>query len=332
MHPNVDGQEFMFESAVQGLAETLGWIDSVAEFPTRNVSATWGRSSEQSTLAAYCGNDHLVDEYTFINIAGIRRFGLTNPYSILDVDPIFCNQTFEEKPDLLSCPDIANDIKSCQNRNVKVLITLGGDDCDPNSYDIKDPAQAEALGEELWNTYFGGESATRPFGDVVLDGINFDVQQGTGETYVPFIWSVLEDKAMEAKMSLIFTITTKDCTVPVDLLKAIRDNDHGPFTFVVRYTQDPDEDSCHLKSKSFAQNVDAWMDYVTDDMCSMQILVPQDLNNTAMSDIDFAMKYLTTHPKSDAFDGVSFESIERTANPPMTAKVINTFFKPKGKN
>lgn len=31
----------------------------------------------------------------------------------------------------------------------------------------------------LWNNYLGGQSNTRPLGDAVLDGIDFDIEGGT---------------------------------------------------------------------------------------------------------------------------------------------------------
>jgi len=30
----------------------------------------------------------------------------------------------------------------------------------------------------LWNNYLGGTSPSRPLGDAVLDGVDFDIEQG----------------------------------------------------------------------------------------------------------------------------------------------------------
>ncbi|KAG6835628.1 hypothetical protein H0H93_016366 [Arthromyces matolae] len=68
---------------------------------------------------------------------------------------------------LPKCEFLANDIKECQNRGKIVTISLGGGG---GSVGFDSAAQAERLADTIWNTFLGGSSDTRPFGDVVLDG------------------------------------------------------------------------------------------------------------------------------------------------------------------
>jgi hypothetical protein len=39
----------------------------------------------------------------------------------------------------------------------------------------------------IWNSYLGGSGAYRPFGNAVLDGVDFDMEKGNGQYVVDFI-------------------------------------------------------------------------------------------------------------------------------------------------
>ncbi|KAG8709621.1 Chitinase 1, partial [Ceratobasidium sp. 395] len=41
--------------------------------------------------------------------------------------------------------------------------------------------------DTVWNLFLGGSSSTRPFGDAVLDGVDLDIEAGTGTGYVAFV-------------------------------------------------------------------------------------------------------------------------------------------------
>lgn len=68
----------------------------------------------------------------------------------------------------------AAQIKQCQERGKKVLISAGGVFADLG---IPSEEAAERLANRLWNLFLGGTDTdiapTRPYGDVVLDGFDF---------------------------------------------------------------------------------------------------------------------------------------------------------------
>jgi len=68
----------------------------------------------------------------------------------------------------------AQEIKACQARGKKVLISAGGTYA---NLSIPSDADAEILAERLWNLFLGGTDTdmapTRPYGDAVLDGFDF---------------------------------------------------------------------------------------------------------------------------------------------------------------
>ncbi|CAI9261835.1 unnamed protein product [Lactuca saligna] len=71
-----------------------------------------------------------------------------------------------------TCSGVIPDIRACQSQGVKVFLSLDG------SYSVSQDAQQ--FSDYIWNTFLGGQSNSRPFGDVVFDGINFDIEAGSG--------------------------------------------------------------------------------------------------------------------------------------------------------
>ncbi|KAF2315523.1 hypothetical protein GH714_039994 [Hevea brasiliensis] len=74
------------------------------------------------------------------------------------------------------CIIVSNGIKSCQKQGIKVMLSLGGG---IGSYTLASQADARNVADYLWNNFLGGKSSSRPLGDVVLDGIDFDIEQGS---------------------------------------------------------------------------------------------------------------------------------------------------------
>lgn len=74
---------------------------------------------------------------------------------------------------LLSCPDMASQIKQCQGLGKKVLLSMGGSLA---SSALPDSSAATNFAHQLWDLFGAGtgvDPGLRPFGDVRLDG--FDV-------------------------------------------------------------------------------------------------------------------------------------------------------------
>ncbi|KAL7613808.1 acidic endochitinase SE2 [Lactuca sativa] len=71
-----------------------------------------------------------------------------------------------------TCSGLIPDIRACQSQGVKVFLSLDG------SYSVSQDAQQ--FSDYIWNTFLGGQSSSRPFGDVVFDGINFNIEAGSG--------------------------------------------------------------------------------------------------------------------------------------------------------
>ncbi|KAJ1414672.1 Glycoside hydrolase family 18, catalytic domain [Sesbania bispinosa] len=50
-------------------------------------------------------------------------------------------------------------------------------------YSLSSTEDARNVADYIWNNFLGGKSRSRPLGDAMLDGIDFDIEVGGGEAY-----------------------------------------------------------------------------------------------------------------------------------------------------
>ncbi|CAH3167259.1 unnamed protein product, partial [Porites lobata] len=91
-----------------------------------------------------------------------------------------------EYPFLLRCPKIEEGIKECQRRGKKVIMSIGGATGDGT---LPDPDKAREFARTLFRLFLGGSGneTIRPFGNAIMDGIDMDIEGGTGDKYPVFI-------------------------------------------------------------------------------------------------------------------------------------------------
>ncbi|KDQ20642.1 carbohydrate-binding module family 5 protein [Botryobasidium botryosum FD-172 SS1] len=157
-----------------------------------NTAVYWGQNSYgathtdknnfQKTLSYYC-QDNSIDVIpisflnTFFGTGGVPGINLAN---ICNADD---NSTFPGTG-LANCQALATDIAFCQSKGKILTISLGG--ATGGSFFSSD-AQARTFADQVWNLFLGGSSSTRPFGSAVLDGVDLDIESGTGAGYVAFV-------------------------------------------------------------------------------------------------------------------------------------------------
>lgn len=129
------------------------------------IATYWGQHTDEGTLAAACATGN----YQFINIAFLTTFG-NGQTPVLNLAG-HCDPAS-------TCSSLSSDIRACQSQGVKVFLSLGGA---VGSYSLSSPQDAQQVADYLWNTFLGGQSASRLLGDAVLDGIDFDIEQGTDQ-------------------------------------------------------------------------------------------------------------------------------------------------------
>jgi chitinase len=139
----------------------------------KNVALYWGQASagSQESLASYCDND---DADIFILSFLI---GFTDPITLNFAAA--CTETGSDG--VLKCDQIGEDIKTCQSNGKKVLLSLGGA---AGSYGFTSDDEGTAFAETLWNYFGEGSTENRPFGDAVVDGFDFDIENNDQTGYV----------------------------------------------------------------------------------------------------------------------------------------------------
>ncbi|XP_075484662.1 hevamine-A-like [Primulina tabacum] len=129
------------------------------------IAVYWGQNVNEGTLSAACATGN----YQYVNIAFLSTFGNGQT-------PVL-NLAGHCDPPSGTCTGLSDDIRSCQNQGVKLLLSLGGDSA---SYSLSSADDAIQVADYLWNNFLGGQSTSRPLGDAVLDGIDFDIEAGSG--------------------------------------------------------------------------------------------------------------------------------------------------------
>ncbi|KAG6605761.1 hypothetical protein SDJN03_03078, partial [Cucurbita argyrosperma subsp. sororia] len=130
------------------------------------IAIYWGQNGNEGSLASTCATGN----YQFVNVAFLSSFG-NGQAPVLNLAS-HCN------PDNNGCAFLSSEINACQSQGVKVLLSIGGG---AGSYSLSSADDAAQVANFIWNNYLGGQSSSRPLGDAVLDGVDFDIEAGSGQ-------------------------------------------------------------------------------------------------------------------------------------------------------
>ncbi|KAF9615200.1 hypothetical protein IFM89_022462 [Coptis chinensis] len=130
------------------------------------IAIYWGQNGNEGTLAETCGTGN----YDFVNLAFLASFGNGQTPMI--------NLAGHCDPYSNGCTGLSEDIHACQRKGIKVILSIGGA---AGSYSLASADDARQVATYLWNNYLGGHSSSRPLGNAVLDGIDFDIEGGSSE-------------------------------------------------------------------------------------------------------------------------------------------------------
>nr|AAQ07267.1 acidic chitinase [Ficus pumila var. awkeotsang] len=128
------------------------------------IAIYWGQNGNEGTLSQTCATG----KYSIVNIAFLNIFGNGQTPQI--------NLAGHCNPALKTCTVISDGIRSCQSRGIKVMLSIGGG---IGRYSLSSAMDAKNVADYLWNNFLGGKSLSRPLGDAVLDGIDFDIELGS---------------------------------------------------------------------------------------------------------------------------------------------------------
>ncbi|KAJ4723723.1 acidic endochitinase-like [Melia azedarach] len=159
------------------------------------ISVYWGQNGNEGSLADACNTGN----YGIVNIAFLSTFGNGQTPQM--------NLAGHCDPASNGCTGLSDEIKACQNQGLKVMISIGGAS---GSYFLSSADDARQVAEYIWNNFLGGQSSSRPLGDAVLDGVDFDIEGGTTQ-----YWDELAKALSQFKQQKSFYLTAApQCPYP----------------------------------------------------------------------------------------------------------------------
>ncbi|XP_058096015.1 acidic endochitinase-like [Magnolia sinica] len=185
------------------------------------ISVYWGQNVNEGTLAAACATGN----YAFVNIAFLSSFGNGQTPTL--------NLAGHCNPASNGCAGQTNDIRACQNSGIKVLLSLGGGS---GGYSLSSSDDARQVGEYLWNNFLSGQSQSRPLGDAVLDGIDFDIEGGSTQHWDELA-RYLSDKSQQGKK--IYLSAAPQCPYPDAYLATALNTGLFDYVWIQFYNNPP---------------------------------------------------------------------------------------------
>ncbi|OWM64072.1 hypothetical protein CDL15_Pgr011527 [Punica granatum] len=152
-----------------------------------DIAIYWGQNGGEGTLASTCDTGR----YAYVIVSFVTTFGNFRA-------PVV-NLAGHCDPAAGTCTGLSDEIRSCQGKDIKVLMSIGGGAGD---YSLVSEADADNFADYLWNNFLGGQSSSRPLGDAVLDGIDFDIELGTTTFYDTLARALSSRSTQAAKVYL----------------------------------------------------------------------------------------------------------------------------------
>ncbi|KAF0909287.1 hypothetical protein E2562_033602 [Oryza meyeriana var. granulata] len=206
-----------------------------------SIAIYWGQNNGEGSLADTCTTGN----YKFVNIAFLAAFGNGQP-------PVL-NLAGHCDPTNGGCASQSSDIKSCQSHGVKVMLSIGGG---AGSYYLSSSEDAKNVATYLWNNFLGGQSSSRPLGDVVLDGIDFDIEGGTNQH-----WDDLARylKGYSNSGRRVYLTAAPQCPFPDAWIGGALNTGLFDYVWVQFYNNPP----CQYSSGSTSNLADAWKQWLS---------------------------------------------------------------------
>ncbi|XP_021725683.1 acidic endochitinase SE2-like [Chenopodium quinoa] len=131
------------------------------------IAIYWGQNGNEGSLVDTCNSGN----YGTVILAFLSSFG-NGATPVLNLAG-HCDPT-------TTCSSLSSEINACKQAGIKVLLSIGGA---TEGYSLSSTDDANQLADYLWNNFLGGQSSSRPLGDAVLDGIDFDIETGDKRFY-----------------------------------------------------------------------------------------------------------------------------------------------------
>lgn len=160
------------------------------------------------------------------------------------------------------CDEVAAAVTTCQDAGIKIFVSLGGSE---GGYSLASVAEAEAIGEYLWDAYGNGvnSSVTRPFGDAIVNGFDFDIENAEGSEYYPYLISTLRSKFAEDTVNTYYISGAPQCPIPEPNMGTIIQDSVFDYLWIQFYNNNNYTYPCALGINGDAAfNYDDWETFI----------------------------------------------------------------------
>ncbi|RJE23913.1 Fungal cellulose binding domain protein [Aspergillus sclerotialis] len=222
----------------------------------------WGQNGggtvENNDLAAYCKSNSGID---VLVLSFLYQWGNGNniPGGTIG-QSCYISGSGEGQ----GCEALASAITTCQSAGVKIILSLGGA---AGSYSLQSDAEAEAIGQNLWDSYgnSGGTSAPRPFGKAFVNGWDFDIEHNLGSSqYYPAMISKLRSNFASDPKNTYYITGAPQCPIPEPNMGVIIENAEFDYLFVQFYNNNNYSVPCALPFNGNAPfNYNNWTSFIS---------------------------------------------------------------------
>ncbi|CZS96113.1 uncharacterized protein RAG0_05555 [Rhynchosporium agropyri] len=250
-----------------GFIEVTNTVSLAAPAPTSPSTGYTFNAASESNIAVYFGQtaitgttsleaqcaDPNIDIVILAFVISQRIGGI---YPAINFGAACGGQTPEmvaQAPGLLSCPELAGNVSSCQNNyGKKVMLSIGGA---TSQISFTGEDQARTFGDVLWDLFGppgNADVGLRPFGNVEVDGFDIDKEDRL-PSYFGILATTLRSHFTSNPAKNYYIASAPQCpypdaSTPLDVLLL------SDFVWVQFYNNPP----CEIGSSGFAASVDQW--------------------------------------------------------------------------
>ncbi|KAI1624347.1 hypothetical protein EDD37DRAFT_681241 [Exophiala viscosa] len=203
------------------------------------LAVYWGQGPSQKRLSYFCQTSTIdIIPIGFVNVfpddSGSNGYPGTNYGNA-------CSANYWIAPDgaftqmFTTCDEIAEDVQTCQDLGIKILVSLGG----ASDVTLNSSTSAVDFADFLWGAYGPEQDTTetaypRPFGSTIVDGFDLDIESGS-DTYYADLVTELRVKFATYTDKSFYISGAPQCVVPDAHLDSAIQNSYFDYVFVQYY-------------------------------------------------------------------------------------------------
>lgn len=256
------------------------------------ITIYWGQNGNEGSLAKTCATGL----YSYVNVAFLNKFGSGQTPELNLAG--HCNPMIPN-----NCTFISNGITSCQNRGIKVFLSIGGG---IGNYSLSSPNNAKKIAHFLWDNFLGGKSSSRPLGNATLDGIDFNIELGSTQYYEDLAHSL--KKYNKKGGGKVYLSAAPQCPYPDRFLEKALNTGLFDYVWVQFYNNRP----CQYSSGNITNLLNSWNLWTTsmnEGLIFMGLpAAPQAAGSGYMPPDVLASQVLPVIKRSSKYGGVMFWS------------------------